>query len=359
MSEYTTYGHDPLPFDGQQNAMSETASLFQKVDDRLNRHVVKAGTPGATYTLTADDLRAGIIELTYVLTTNLQIKVPISGGTRRIPRIYNHTTGAFTVTVITDQVGSTGTVVTQGYIREVWHNNLHVYPAGPETPVSASSLGSGLIAFWKLDEASGTRSDSVGSNHLADNATVTQAAGKIGNAAQFTAANSEFLSIADNADLSTGDIDFTFSAWVYLDTKTAVRDLITKWGAAGQREYLLAYSNATDRFEWYVSNDGTGGPVATANTFGSPSTATWYFIVVYHDSVNNLIGISVNNGAFNTTAHTTGVFNSTTAFQLGGRSSGPAYHNGRMDAVGFWKKVLSGAEITELYNAGAGRGYPF
>lgn len=216
-----------------------------------------------------------------------------------------------------------------------------------------------LIAFWNLDEASGTRNDALGANHLTDNNTVTQDTGKIGSAAQFTAANSEFLSIADNTNMSTGDIDFTFAGWVYLDTKGAVRDICTKWGASGQFEYILLYNNTPDRFEFYVSNNGTATVAVTASTLGSPATGTWYFLVAYHDSVNNLIGISGNNGGFNTAAHTTGVFNSTSPFQFGAKASSPSYHNGRLDAWGFWKRVLTSNQITILYNAGAGLGYPF
>jgi hypothetical protein len=222
-----------------------------------------------------------------------------------------------------------------------------------------SSLNTSVKAFWALDEPLGMRFDSVGLNHLADNNTVTQVAGKIRGAAQFTAANSEFLSVADNTDLSTGDVAFTVASWVYLDSKTTTRDIFSKWGAAGQREYILTYDQAVDRFIFFVTADGTTAVSVTASTFGSPSTATWYFVVCYHDPTGNLIGISVNNGAFNTTAHTTGVFNSTSAFHLGGRVSGPMYMDGRLDGVGFWKKLLSAAEITELYNSGAGLDYPF
>ena len=42
--------------------------------------------------------------------------------------------------------------------------------------------------YWQLGEASGTRADTYLDNDLDDNNTVTQAVGKVGNAAQFTAA---------------------------------------------------------------------------------------------------------------------------------------------------------------------------
>ena len=55
-----------------------------------------------------------------------------------------------------------------------------------------------LVAYWTLDEASGTRSDSVGSSDLTDINTVTSAPGILNGAAQFTAANNEYFEVADN-----------------------------------------------------------------------------------------------------------------------------------------------------------------
>src|SRR4051812_43478016 len=109
--------------------------------------------------------------------------------------------------------------------------------------VAASPLLTNLASYWKLEEASGTRADEIGSQTLTDNNTVTQAVGKLGNAAQFTAANSESLSHADSATLSLGaDQDFTLGAWVYLDSKGANRVIASKWApglATKDIEYLL------------------------------------------------------------------------------------------------------------------------
>lgn len=75
---------------------------------------------------------------------------------------------------------------------------------------SSSTLNDNLVAHWKLDESSGTRNDSKGANHLTDNNTVTSAAGKLGDAADFESSNSERLTLADNADMSLGsNSDFT------------------------------------------------------------------------------------------------------------------------------------------------------
>lgn len=240
-----------------------------------------------------------------------------------------------------------------GIITTDMHFRIYQVGAIPGAPLDVdigSSLLTGLISYWKFDEESGTRNDSHGTNHLTDNNTVTSAAGVVNTSAQFAAPNSEYLSRADNPSLSVADIDFAFGVWVYLDTKEAAgMDIITKWGATGTFEYILHYFAAADRYRFLVSQDGTNFTIVTADNFGSPPTATWTHIYVYHNSVTNEIGISVNNGAANTAAHTTGAFNGPSAFQIGRRVDGIAPLNGRVDEGQFWKKVLTTDEQTEIY----------
>lgn len=218
---------------------------------------------------------------------------------------------------------------------------------------AVSSLNTSLISYWKLDEASGTRVDSEPTGtpqDLTDNGTTGSNPGIIDDAGQFTAANNEFLSRADSADLSVGDIDFTVAAWVYLDTKPSPGNIISK----GASVYRIRYfGGATDRFQWIV---GVSAAQADANNFGSPSTATWYLIIAWHDAANNQIGISVNNGTPNTAALVGGATDTTADFNIGSLDSSTSGEwDGRIDEVGFWKKVLSADERTELYNAGVGK----
>lgn len=222
--------------------------------------------------------------------------------------------------------------------------------------VSSSSLNENLISYWKLDETSGNRVDATGTgNTLTDNATVTSNPGIISNAGQFTAASSEYLSHADNASLSTGT-SYTICAWVYLDAKSGTtRPIVSKFLTTGnQREYYLEYSNTADRFRWFYSLDGTSTTSITADNFGSPSTATFYFIVIWYDDPTNTCGIQVNDGTANTISNATTNFEGTGAFEIGAISGLSLFWNGRVDEVGFWKRVLTSSEKTALYNAGAG-----
>lgn len=226
---------------------------------------------------------------------------------------------------------------------------------------ASSTLNTGLAAYWKIDEASGSRADSGADGQtLTDNNTVTSATGIIGNAGQFVSANTEYLSRADSAIISTGDIDYTISAWAYLDSETNDMSLVAKRVVSGnQREYRLYYQVSSARFAFTISSDGTalGTTTVVANNFGYVTTNTWYNVVAMHNATANTISIAVNNGTANSEAHTTG-FDSTAMFSIGadnptGTPMNP--FNGRIDEVALWKKILSAGELTELYNGGAGK----
>lgn len=227
----------------------------------------------------------------------------------------------------------------------------------------AGGVLTNLISHWDLNEASGTRSDSHGSNHLADTNTVTSAAGKLGNAAVFASANSERLTIADNASLSIGaGVSFAFAGWVKLTTKSATMSIVGKsTGSAATAEYELSYNQAADRFRFSISDGATLSSV-DADALGSPSTGTWYFIVCGYNASTQKSFIQVNNGTTNSLAGThAGAQNGTNGFALGAQnSSGTNHLNGQLDSWSFWKQRVPGAaEAAGLFNAGGAFDYPF
>jgi hypothetical protein len=327
---------------------------------RGHQDVDVAGSGAYTLSVTDGDpeARVPVVRLTGTLTGARTVKIPATGA-GRVFVIHNDTAGSYAVTVTTDQGGSTGVSVPQGYAQHVFHNGTNVIPAAPAIKASYSTLHDNLVAFYKMDEPAGMRLDSYGSNHLTDNNTVTQAVGKVGAAAQFTAANSEYLSAADSAALSTGDVDFTFCVWVYADSFGSTRIILAKSNGATSGEFFLGYNSAANRFRFAIENGATFVTV-DANVLGAPSTATWYFIVAWYDTTANTVNIQVNNGTANSAATGATVpADTAVAFTVGSTSVPDLYWDGRVDGLGFWKRVLTAAERTELYNGGAGKPYPF
>lgn len=218
------------------------------------------------------------------------------------------------------------------------------------------ALTDNLISFWELEEASGTRNDSHGSNHLTDNNTVAAGTGKVGNAADFESSNSEYLSHASNSDLQTGNIDFSICAWANLESNLDVQVVSKDDDAASSRDYTLD-RGSSNNFRFYI-NGGGGGLIIVSSV--EPSLATWYFVVAWHDATADTLNIQVNNGSVDS-ASTSGTAPEVSAaeFRIGAREYAgfEGYFDGLIDQVGLWKRVLTTQERTDLYNGGAGLSY--
>lgn len=213
-----------------------------------------------------------------------------------------------------------------------------------------------LVSYWQLDEDCGVRADSHKDNPLTEKNAVGQTVGIGGSgyAALFVSSNSTYLKLASNSDIQGGDKDFTYAIWVNANTLGSNRGILSKWGAAGAREYRIYYDNGIGKMVFVVSNNGTA-TTTLALTFAI-SINTDYFIVAWHDSVNNVIGLSVN-GTSTTTPHTTGVYAGTVDLEFG-RSQGALYLDGWEAKGAFWNgRVLSSGNRSTLYNSGAGRSY--
>ena len=177
-------------------------------------------------------------------------------------------------------------------------------------------------------------------------------------ASQFTAANSEYLSVANDANLQFGNEDFSVANWVWFDSATTFPSPVGKWATGGNtREYTFYYNTITSKYGFFVSSDGTvnSGVFPTATT----ASGAWHYVVGAHDSVNNLLKISIDGAAFETAAYTLGCNANTSAFTIGFPDASllGTYWDGRVCKAGVWRKVLSADEVTQLYNSGNGLAY--
>lgn len=218
------------------------------------------------------------------------------------------------------------------------------------------ALTDGLVSYWKLDEASGTRFDAVVAtgNDLSDVNTVTSATGVIGDAAFFVNANNEQLSIADNASW-TNIPGFTYTYWVNHTAQVGIQGHISKDDGGASREFNLQTNGAG--LQGYVWNQAGALGFVTTGATGLVS-GTWAFCVFSWDLAtirwSKDLGVPLTAALVGTT-----VFNGTATFKIGGTNSAVQGMNGAIDEVGYWNRVLTAPELTELYNAGVGLTYPF
>lgn len=355
-----------------------TVSSGSLTDDTGGAVSVVTGSGGTPPTISSAEV--GTVDAsTVVVTFNESVKaanyatgvtINVNGSPATISSATRQSNKAIVYYAIASPVASGETVTldyvaADGFITDAAGAHLANVSAQSVTNniAGASDLLTGLVGWWELSEASGTRADSTANNlDLTDNATVTQAVGVggVGNAAQFTAANSEYLSRASEASLVMGDTDFTVAAWVYLDSKSADMYAVQKAGNDGIYEYVIDYNQSTDRFRfWAYTATPTEQPIVSANDFGAVSTGTWYLVIAWNNQTGDTVNICVNNGTVTSAAKGSNVFiTSTKIFQIGA-AVGAGYFNGRIAKAGLWTKVLSADERTELYNAGAGATYPF
>jgi hypothetical protein len=237
----------------------------------------------------------------------------------------------------------------------------HQLPSGsavPYYPPDLPHLLNGLVSYWPLDAlATNPRSDSVGANTLTDASgtnLVGGAPGIINNAAVFaTGTGNAGLTVASNASLQvTGD--FTFSAWAYMnnDTGTIQYVLGKDNNVAGNREYGIASFQTSG---WlFAVNDPTLYAVAT----GVPVVyGVWVHLIAWYTLSDQKMRIRVNDTTTYTSSMTATLIQGTAPFRMGQRGDGPLPFIGRIDEVGFWKRLLTPTEMTQLYNGGSG--WPF
>lgn len=228
----------------------------------------------------------------------------------------------------------------------------------------ATRLKACTVAYWKLDEASGTRADSTGNTTaLAEiNGVGSSSGAKIGLAALFDRADTDFLAQVNQPALNlTGNI--SIAGWINTLSYSPVgcsNGVISYWDTAGNnRAYTVNFPATTDRLSFSVSSDGTGGGVSAVNSssFGVLPLNEWLFFVAWHDATAQTINIQINNGAVNSSAHVGGIFSSSANLLVGGFTNDT--WNGRIDELAVFDCVFTQEERTYLYNNNLGVTYDY
>lgn len=226
------------------------------------------------------------------------------------------------------------------------------------------ALTDNLVSYWKLDEASGNRADSHGSNTLTDNNTVGAAAAVINDGANFVRANSEHLSLSGSG-LQPGTTDFTITAWIKQSGDQVDFENYTfigradQFGSGGERGWRLFSQHAAHTLRILFAPGDGGSPVGDIISFGL-TPDTWYFVELFYDYSASQLSASLDDGSRVTVTGSAPLLATlATDFGIGG-SLGliPGdFLEGMVDEVGYWTRELTSGERTELYNSGDGLSY--
>ena len=181
-------------------------------------------------------------------------------------------------------------------------------------------------------------------------------------AVDFEADESEYLSQNDglSTDISGADQKLSICAWFKAETLTDQQTMVSKFGGSPQSAYIL-FLNTTGglwRGQFFIDASGNFGDYSVASSGTGIAAGEWHHVCgVYNDTdvrayLNGVVGTP--------DAHTTGVFGSTSTFDIGRRndSGTPAYFDGVIDEVYVWNTDISADEVAQIYNSklkGVGR----
>jgi hypothetical protein len=293
-----------------------------------------------------------------------------------------------------DEVSYFSADIANGGASNLWNDGV-----GKTYSQLTTAQKANLVSWWTMDEASGTRNDSHGTNHLTDNNTVESAAGAVsaaaeaggilstygaasfskdlvigtGNGAKFVTVGAggddAFFTRAHTADFDISNVDFSFSTWVKFPSPEADGGYLINWQGnnAGERSWFLQYNSGTARqfqpSRWMrLICAGVSSDLWLDLDMTGIDITKWFNITIWYDSASNTAYMSVNDGT-PVSGVVPGGFaadSGTDYLQIQGSGQSAPYGappSWCIDSTGFWRKKLSGAEVTSLYNGGRALSY--
>jgi hypothetical protein len=188
--------------------------------------------------------------------------------------------------------------------------------------------------------------------------------GYSGKSRYFDRAHSDVLYHPDGGttDIYGANQSLSYTLWVNLESNngTDYPSPIAKYDnvAGALRQYITYVGwEVGDGIITYLSNDGSS--VSDCHTDTYFNTGEWNHIAVVYNDVDVRIyvnGLLVSNGANNPCSWTTGIFNSTARFSLGGRlmNDGDVEFawDGWIDEVAVFDRALSSTEVMNIKTNG-------
>lgn len=214
-----------------------------------------------------------------------------------------------------------------------------------------------LVSYYKLDEASGNRADSHGANTLTDNNTVGSGTGKINSAADHIRANNEFF----DATASWVGNAWTVAGWFNTDGIPSGGQTLWSIRPSSGLINLFQLEVGTDHLVRINCFDSAGANRRDYKASVTIVDGVFKHIVVTWDGTNLKVYF---NGTEDTSMTKTidiamTMSNTSRILRIGAEVSASNIWDGLIDEFGIWGAAKSAAEVTSLYNGGAGFAYPF
>jgi len=215
------------------------------------------------------------------------------------------------------------------------------------------SIGEGLMAWWKMDEASGTVvTDSSGQGNTGTSVTPDIVLGKYARALDFIPANDDYINVGSGQAMNemTG---FSFSTWIYTDSFSTESwpTLYNREGQNGSTGYIWIYQGGSGDINYQYANGSSYSAITLACGL---TTATWEYLTVVHDRNFKVLKCYVNGVLKNSQVYANTALTTTTGTGYIGTyngSSANSYHfDGKLDETRLYNRALNSTEVQALYS---------
>jgi hypothetical protein len=222
-------------------------------------------------------------------------------------------------------------------VGNYWHR-VAIIDSTIVTPTT-SSLLTGLLAGWKLDETSGNAVDVLGVYTGTSSNITYNASGNIGRCYQFNSTSST-VSFGNVIKPTTA---MSISAWVKTSETTKNTPIVD----------CIGFATNFEGYNLIVYNDGGIGFFLGSNTATyldktykpfAINDNTWHHVVAKWDGTTAYIYVD-NSKSTGTSYSTPIVYNASNLLYLGYNAKNTVFANGNIDDVYVWSKSLTDAEV--------------
>jgi hypothetical protein len=238
-----------------------------------------------------------------------------------------------------------------------------------------AAITDGLLGYWPMDEGAGAAAlDMSGNkNHgvlLNGPAWVT---GKVGKALKFHGGGNEMVNLNTDGVLDSSNIPamlmpttaVSVSAWVKADTFGYYSGIFFDafWTSTTQSGFSLWQWDNPTGWDWWVKTN-TGGSYDYSWIQRGGTAGVWTHLVGTFSSTQNRSRLYINGALAGTDTTNTSLPIDWDPIPLNvcigsyNDDNENIGYDGTIDEVAMWDRELTGAEITSLYNGGAGTAIP-
>jgi len=220
------------------------------------------------------------------------------------------------------------------------------------------NLSNGLVGYWKMDEGSGTLTDSSGNSNTGTwygTGTSHYSAGKFGNGGGFNGTD-DYV----NAGSTLNTTNVTIAMWVKKSRNGSFERVLFKDSDSTSQAWGLQFSD-TNIVQIVANMNGS----TSGNRYGNGVTAitdfNWHYIVgsydgakgyIYIDGALDKSGVLGSTGFDSGTLFTGPLLSSSAPLYIGRIKYNSLYYyaNATIDEARIYNRALSPAEVSQLYN---------